>query len=99
MIRVRVELLSARTGEVTELARMHLCNTSGGGTLRDYEAHVLRGRSRDALEVGSVQRSGRVLRWPSDRLHVWNLVQEALTRLGYGRHGRIGAEERADAHG
>ena len=35
MIIVRVELHSARTGEVTELARMHISNIGGTNTLRD----------------------------------------------------------------
>lgn len=88
MIVVRVELHSAVTGEVTELARALICN-DGTGTmdLRHYQVHALRGRSRAALDRNVVQRTGRVRDWPSQRLHVWNLVAAALAAMGYGREG------------
>lgn len=86
MIVVRVELHSAITGQATELARAHIIN-DGTGTmdLRHYVVQALRGRSREALDRNQAQRSGRVRDWPSQRLHVWNLVAEALKGMGYGR--------------
>lgn len=84
MIIVKVELHSARTHEVTELARMHLCNAGGTDTLRDYDVRTLRGRSTRALDAGLVQRKGKVLRHASLALHVWNLVAKALAAMGYG---------------
>lgn len=94
MIVVRVELHSAITGQVTELARAIIAN-DGTGTpeLRHYQVMTLRGRSREALDRIVAQRTGRVRDWPSERLHVWNLVAEALKALGYGRQS---AKEQAD---
>lgn len=83
MIVVRVELWSARTGQRTELARMRIANVSGGGDLRDYEGVTFRGRSSQALDRGDPSRSGRLLRFPSERLHVWNLVARMLAGMGY----------------
>ena len=90
MIVVRVELHSARTGEVTELARATICNTGEGTrTLGHYMAATWRGRDRAALDAsvrgGSHQRRAEVRDWPRQRLHVWNLVAEALSAMGYGR--------------
>lgn len=84
MIRVRVELLSAITGETTELARMHITNDGlGTGTFGNYNIEVLRGRCAEALDNGLVNKVGRVECYPRQRLHVWNLVRRALTATGY----------------
>lgn len=90
MIIVRVELHSAVTGQVTELARATICNTGAGTAERgDYAAATLRGRSRAALDAaqrsGGAQRRAEVLSYPRQRLHVWHLVAEALAAMGYGR--------------
>lgn len=85
MIVVRVELWSARDGSKTELARMHLCNESGVGAVRDYSCRTLRGRSSTALDRGDVQRRGQVRGHRSLDLHVWHLVAKALQAMGYGR--------------
>ncbi|MDB5415069.1 MAG: hypothetical protein JWR10_3404 [Rubritepida sp.] len=85
MIVVRFELHSAITGAVTELARMHICNVGGTMQRRNYEIHVLRGRSKAALDQNVIQRQGTVTNWPSEQAHVWNLVAEALRGMGYGR--------------
>lgn len=87
MIRVRVELLSANTGEATELARLHICNEGGTNTKCDYGVYVLRGRDTEALDrswrnetyTKTVKVRGH------DRLaeHVWNLVGKALNAAGY----------------
>lgn len=88
MIIVRVELWSAVTGDVTELARMTIDNVGGTHHLRDYRTRTLRGRSRQALDRAllnnTAQREGKVIGHPSLREHVWNLVAKALTGLGYG---------------
>ncbi len=83
MIIVSVHLLSAVTGKVTELARAHICNIGGTGTVRDYEIRTLRGRSARALDAGAVQRQGKVLGHRSLDLHIWHLVGKALQRIGY----------------
>jgi hypothetical protein len=89
MIVVRVELWSARTGQVTELARMGIDNVSGGGNVRDYRCRTWRGRSAAALDramqLGTVQRQGRVDGHRSLDLHVWYLVAKALLGMGYGK--------------
>jgi hypothetical protein len=88
MIVVRVELWSAVSGEVSELARMTIDNIGETQQLGDYRARTLRGRSADALHkamlAGSVQREAKVLRHPRLREHVWNLVAKALANLSYG---------------
>lgn len=83
MIVIRVELWSARTGRVTEIARAHLCNTSGVGRRRSYEFTTFRGRSREALMKREVQRKARVTNFPSETVHVWNLIRKALAAAGY----------------
>lgn len=85
MIVVRVELHSAITGHVTELARAHISNIGGTNELRDYECVTLRGRSTASLDRRVPQRSAKVLGHASLREHVWNLVAKALTGMGYGR--------------
>ena len=87
MIIVRVELHSAITGETTELARMMIDNIGGSQNLGDYRARTYRGRNTEALNRGSVQREGRVLRHARLREHVWNLVGKALSSMGYGNPG------------
>lgn len=85
MIIVRVELHSAVTGQVTELARAHISNIGGTNEIRDYECVTLRGRSKATLDRHIPQRHGKVLGHASLREHVWNLVTKALTGMGYGR--------------
>ena len=91
MIVVRVELHSAVTGQVQELARAIIGN-DGTGTqeIGHYVATTLRGRSREQLDQHKPQRSTQIRDWPKQRLHVWNLVAEALTRMGYSRHSGPG---------
>lgn len=85
MIIVRVELHSAVTGQVTELARAHISNIGGTDAAGDYECITLRGRSKATLDRHVPQRRGKVLGHPRLREHVWNLVAKALTGMGYGR--------------
>lgn len=84
MIVVRVELWSARTGERTELARMHISNVGGTHTVGNYDAETLRGRSTADLNRGVVQRKCQVRGHPRLSQHVWNLVAKALSGMGYG---------------
>jgi len=83
MIVVRVELHSAITGQITELARMYISNIGGTRNNGNYDVRVLRGRDRDALNQNRVQRTGKVQNYPRLKLHVWNLVIRALTAAGY----------------
>lgn len=84
MLVVRVELHSAITGQVTEIARAHICNASGGGPIRSYGVRTLRGRSKSQLDKHVVQRTGVVKNYRATALHVWNLVADALKVLQYG---------------
>jgi len=86
MIIVRVELHSAITGAVTELARMQVANTgTGSDRIGDYDACTYRGRNAETLSRGQVQRRGQVIGFPRQALHVWNLIADALANMGYGR--------------
>lgn len=84
MIVVRVELWSAVTGSVTELARMHICNDGqSSAALHNYDGRTLRGRSTAQLDRAITQRTGRVEGYPRERIHVWHLVARMLKALGY----------------
>ena len=87
MIIVRVELLSADTGRMVELARMHICNEGGTDTRGDYGVYVLRGRSKDQLDrswlASTHTKTGKVKNHPRLSEHVWNLVGKALHAAGY----------------
>lgn len=85
MIVVRVELWSAVTGKVTELARMHVSNVGGTMASRNYHGEAFTGRSTEALDRHHVQREGDVASWPSQRVHVWNLVAAMLKSMRYGQ--------------
>lgn len=84
MIVIRIELWSARTGQKTELARMEICNDETGDTRRrNYMARTLRGRSTAALNQRRTQRTGTLTNWPSESVHIWNMVAAVLGKLGY----------------
>lgn len=89
MIVVRVELHSAVTHAITEIARMDICNEShlcgqpDPENLGSYGVYVMRGRDRDTLAKRRVQREGKFGQYPRKRLHVWNLVLCALVSAGY----------------
>lgn len=89
MIVVRVELWSANTGAVSELARMTIDNigTTDDRQHADYRARSYRGRDAQTLHramlSGVANREGKVLRHARLKLHVWQLVAKALRSLGY----------------
>ncbi len=86
MIVIRVELWSAVTGKITELARMHITNTGeSGGPRRNYVGQTFIGRDAEALAQLRVQREGQVRDYPAERIHVWHLVTEMLANMGYLR--------------
>lgn len=90
MIVVRVELHSAISGQVSELARMNIANTgTGSATKGDYRCETLRGRSRADLDKGVQQRAGNVLNYPRLSIHVWHLVARALNNMGYAGKAMI----------
>lgn len=96
MIVVRVELWSAATGKMTELARMSISNIGGTKSRGDYAVETYVGRDREALnsamrpkflgsdERSRVARKGEVKGHARLSVHVWNLVAKALAATNYG---------------
>ncbi len=80
MLIIRVELHSARTGKVTELARMKIARvvTHEKG-INDYDADVLR---KPLWQHAT--RSVTVLRHRAQVEPVWTLICSALNQMGYG---------------
>lgn len=96
MLIVKVELHNANTGEISEIARAVIYNDgTGTGDKGNYVARTWRGRTKDDLDKRKVQRVGAVHAYPRLKLHVWNLVTEALASMGYGR-GRKPADASED---
>jgi hypothetical protein len=87
VIIVRVELLSAITGETTELARMHICNEGGTRTRGDYGVYALTGRDKETLDASWLSNrfthTGKVKNHARLSEHAWNLVGKALNAAGY----------------
>ena len=83
MIVVRVELHSAVTRKVTEIARMQIRNAGGDRKVARYSVETLRGRSREQLDRRECQRSGTVENYPRLSIHVWHLVARALCAMKY----------------
>jgi hypothetical protein len=83
MIIVRVELHSAVTGMVTEIARMRICNIGGTRERGDYRAETFRGRSAQQLARLIRQRAATISDYPRLSIHVWHLVARALVGMGY----------------
>lgn len=87
MLVVRVELHSALTGKITEIARAIIFN-DGGSTnpcRGNYGVEILRGRDKAALDKRQVLKRGIVLNHARLDLHVWHLVAKALAYLSYGK--------------
>jgi hypothetical protein len=84
MIVIRVELHSAITREVTEIARMHISNI----------ARTYRGRSIKQLSRCKVQRQRTIKKYPRLKMHVWHLLR-ALIVMKYGGAARARATDRA----
>lgn len=85
MIVVRLELHSAIDGQVSELARMNICNIGGTKHHGDYQAETFRGRSTEQLDRFVIQRQATVTGHPRLSKHVWHLVAKALIAMGYGK--------------
>lgn len=87
MIVVRVELHSAVTRKVTELARMYIANDGTHPNPRrgNYMCRTIRGRSKDQLDKGPAHRNGGVHDHPRLAQHIWNLVAKCLFSMQYGQ--------------
>jgi len=77
MIVVKVELHSAITGRVSEIARAEICNVGGTHEAGDYAADF-KWRNREfGSWLGKGQR-GAVKGYPRRTVNVWSLVIRAL---------------------
>lgn len=89
MIIVRVELWSAVTGKVTEIARMQIDNIGGTQSRGDYHCATMRGRDEAALHRAMIDKTyaheAEVRNHPRLAKHVWVLVTKALAALGYAK--------------
>lgn len=83
MIVVRVELHSAITRKVTEIARMHIWNEGDSDDPRIGNYGVAAFRGRDAAPLA--KRSVSITGWRRLDFHVWNLVRRALEEAGYDK--------------
>lgn len=83
MIVIRIELHSAITKRVTEIARMRICNVGGTRERGSYSVETLRGRCVEQLDRYQPQRRGLVREYPRLKIHVWHLVARALIAMGY----------------
>jgi len=89
MIIIRVELHSAITHKVTEIARMRICNIGGTRERGDYRAETFRGRSAQQLARLIRQRATTITDYPKLSIHVWHLVARALVGMGYAGKGIV----------
>ena len=90
MIVVKVELHSAVTGKITEIARMWIANDGSNlsNNRGNYWAKTLRGRGFSALSKHKLNnyranRTGFVNNYPRSRMHVWTLVSRCLNAMEY----------------
>lgn len=85
MIRVTIELLSARTGRRTTLGVMDISND---GSLSDGSGDSPRGcynaRMYRRGSWSTVQRTGRVEDWPRRSKTVWQLLHKMLDNIYNG---------------
>lgn len=75
MIRITVELLSARTGIRSTLGVMDICNLGTrpfGDPRGDYKGIVYRKGTKKVLRVGSV------INYPRKAYNIWRLVSRML---------------------
>jgi hypothetical protein len=94
MIVIRVELHSAITRKVTEIARMRICNVGGTRERGNYRAETFRGRSTRELDRLIRQRAAAIDNYPRLSIHVWHLVARSLVAMGYAGRGEV--EQQAD---
>lgn len=84
MIIVRVELHSAVTSRITELARMAIVNdATGSNRYGNYDGFIYRGRCKEHLDKRTLMRQKKIMNWPRLDFHVWNLVAKMLKEMGY----------------
>lgn len=87
---VRVELHSAVSGEISEIARMIIANDGTGERLRgNYWGHAAKGDTKNHMIPAVILHPSRKLNYAEvkdyarNSLHVWNLVKRMLDAMGY----------------
>lgn len=88
MIVVRVELWSARTHDVKEIARVVIHNVGGTADRGNYECFSVKDEGADKFEANmrrldKQQRKGKVENYPRLSYHVLNLVARALKSMDF----------------
>jgi len=83
MLVIRVELHSAVTHQITEIARMEVCNVGGTTERGYYVAKTFYGRCKAVFDKRRVAREGAVANYPRLSKHVWCLVARSLKNMGY----------------
>lgn len=86
MIIVKIELHSARTGQVTQLGEMRLSNNNQTSrekpTHGSYRVEVFRKPKFDKVTRDTeVEDSTLIEEWPRKSKVVWQLIQKALNQL------------------
>ena len=83
MLVLKLELHSARTGEITEIGRTIIANVGGSSELGNYLCKVAR-KQPDGSEYSNTTvwkkplRTGTVTSYPRLRYNVWRLVIRSL---------------------
>jgi hypothetical protein len=79
MIVIRVEMHSAITGKVSEIAKMIIANDGSieADSRGNYWCKTYR------KDSGAVSRQGTVFNYPRKSRHVWSLVARALKAMEY----------------
>jgi hypothetical protein len=89
MLIIRVELHSAVTGKVTEIARMLMYNDGTGDVkMGNYKGKTVPGKTEGPMIPQTIHqrrpmRSAEVKLYPRTRLNVWHLVRRMLDNMGY----------------
>lgn len=89
MLVIRVELHSAVTGKISEIARMLVYN-DGTGTAQvgSYKGKTVKGTTEGPMTPAVIyqrkaMREGTVGNYRRLNLHVWHLVARMLAAMGY----------------
>jgi hypothetical protein len=89
MLVIRVELHSAVTGKITEIARMLLYNDgTGSSEVGSYKGKTVKGSTQEPMAPAVIyerkaMREGTVGNYRRLNLHVWHLVARMLASMGY----------------
>ncbi len=89
MLEVTIRLRSARTGDATEIGRIHIANQGTGTKTRgNYVAHIMRKGTQD-----KPQATVEIHDYPRLAYSVWELVRRVLNTSKKQLEASIGAED------